>query len=64
MTKKISKIALSANDDQRMQWIDSIDTYACRTSKDVVSEKEEIKCNNIIKQCEKRLTLMMLQIKT
>ena len=32
-----------------MQSIDSIQTYAYGTSKDVVSEKEETKCNNIIK---------------
>ena len=33
-----------------MQSIDSIETYAYGTSKDVVSEKEDIKCNKIIKQ--------------
>ena len=33
--------------------------YAHETSKDLVSDKEEIKCNNIIKQYEKRLTLMI-----
>ena len=33
-----------------MQSIDSIETYAHGTSKDLVSEKEEINCNNIIKQ--------------
>ena len=33
-----------------MQSIDSIETYAYGTSKDLVSEKEDIKCNNIIKQ--------------
>ena len=32
-----------------MQSIDSIETYAYELSKDLVSEKEEIKCNNIIK---------------
>ena len=31
-----------------MQSIDLIDTYGM--NKDLVSEKEEIKCNNIIKQ--------------
>ena len=31
-----------------MQSIDSIETYAYGTSKDLVSEKEEIQCNNII----------------
>ena len=28
---------------------DSIETYAYGTSKDLYSEKEKIKCNNIIK---------------
>ena len=32
-----------------MQSIDSIKTYAYGTSKDLISEKEEIKCNNILK---------------
>ena len=36
-----------------MQSFDSIETYACGTSKDLVSEKQEIKCNNIIKQYKK-----------
>ena len=43
-------IALSSNDDKRMQSIGSIETYAYGTSKDLVSEKEQIKCNNIIKR--------------
>ena len=33
-----------------MQSIDSIETYAYRTSKDLVSEKEVLKCNNRIKR--------------
>ena len=33
-----------------MQSIDLIETYPYGTSKDLVSEKEEIKCNNVIKQ--------------
>ena len=36
-----------------MQSIDSIETYACGTRKGLVSEKEEIKCNNITKQHKK-----------
>ena len=36
-------------DDKRMQSIDSIETYPYGTSVDLVSEKEEIKCNNMIK---------------
>ena len=47
-----------------MRSIDSIETYAYRTSEDLVSKKEEIKCNNIIKRYKKWLTLMMLQKKT
>ena len=47
--KKFNKIALSSNDDKRMESIDSIETYAYGTSKDLVKEKEEIKCYNIIK---------------
>ena len=49
-TEEINKIALSSNDDKRIQSIDLIETYAYGTSKDLVSEKEEIKCNNIIKR--------------
>ena len=33
-----------------MQSIDLIETYAYETSKDLTSEKEEIKCNNILKR--------------
>ena len=43
-----------------MQSIDSIETYAYRTSKDLIRDKEEIKCNNTIKRYKKRLTLMVL----
>ena len=33
-----------------MQSVHLAETYIYGTSKDLVSEKEEIKCNNIIKQ--------------
>ena len=33
-----------------MQSIDSIETHAYGTRKDLVREKEEIKCSNIIKR--------------
>ena len=36
-----------------MRSIDSIETYAYGTSKDLVSEKEEIKCSSIIKRYKK-----------
>ena len=52
-TEEINKIALSSNDNRRIQSTDSIETYAYGTSKDLVSEKEEIKCNNIIKRYKK-----------
>ena len=60
-TEEINEIALSSNDDKRMQSIDSIETYAYETSMDLVHKNEEIKCNNIIKQCKKSSILMMLQ---
>ena len=43
-----------------MQSIDSIETCAYATSKNLISDKEEIKCSNIIKQYKGWLTLMML----
>ena len=47
-TEEINKIVSSSNDDKRMESIDSIETYAYGISKDQISEKEEIECNNII----------------
>ena len=38
-TGEINKIALSSSDDKRMQLIDSIETYAYGTSKDLVGDK-------------------------
>ena len=49
-TEETNKIALSANDDKRIQSIDSIETYAIGTSKDLACKNRKIKCNNIIKQ--------------
>ena len=34
-----------------MQSIDPTETHAYGTNQDLVSEKEEIKCNNIMEQC-------------
>ena len=42
-----------------MQSIDLIGTYACVTSKDLVSEKEEMKCSNKLKQYKKWLPLII-----
>ena len=51
-------MALSSGDDKRMQSIDTIETYAYGRyvyayRKDLVSEKEEIRCNNIGKRDKK-----------
>ena len=48
-TEEINKITLSSSNDKSMQSIDSIETYAYETSKDLKCEKEVIKSNNIIK---------------
>ena len=39
-----------------MKSIDSIETYVCWTSKDLIIEKEEIESKNIIKRWKKWLT--------
>ena len=49
-TEEVNKNALSSNDDERMRSIDSIETYEYGSTKDLVCEEEETKCNNIIKQ--------------
>ena len=51
-TEEINKIALSLNDNKRMQSLDSIERYAYRMNKNLVYKKEEIKRNHIIKQCK------------
>ena len=57
-TEDVNKISLSANDDKRIQLIDSAETCPYGMSKDIVFKKEEIKCNNIIKQYKKWFTLI------
>ena len=52
LKKLMKKIALSSNDDKRMQSIELVETYAYGTSKDLINEKEAIKCNSIIKPCK------------
>ena len=52
-TEEINKIALSSNYDKRIQPIDLIETYVYGTNKILVSEKEKIKCNTMIKQYKK-----------
>ena len=61
--EEINRIVLNSNDDKKKQSIDSTETYAYGTSKDLVSEKEEIEWNNIIKPYKKLLILMMLLMK-
>ena len=51
-TEVDSKIALSATYDKRIPSIDSIETYAHGTSKDLVCKTEKSKCNNILKECK------------
>ena len=58
-TKKFNKIALSSNDDKRMQSIHSIETYVYGTRKELASQKQEIKRKNTIKRYKKCLTFIM-----
>ena len=60
LTEEINRIKLSSNDDKKMQSSVSIETNTYETRKDLVSEKEEIKWNHVIKPHKKWLTLMML----
>ena len=53
-TEKINKITLSSNDNKRIQSIDSIEKYAYGISKDLVSDKQEVKRNNIIKNIKNK----------
>ena len=50
LTEDVNRVASSTNGNKRIQWIDSIETYTNETSKNLVFEKEKIKCSNIIKQ--------------
>ena len=61
-TEKGKKIALSTNYDKRMLLLDSTQTYACKTSRDLVCRKEEINCSNI-KYNTKWITLIISQEK-
>ena len=49
-TKEIDQIALSSNDDKRIQTNDLIGTYTYGTSKVLISEGEEIKYNKTIQK--------------
>ena len=53
-TEEVNKNTLSANNDKRIQSVDSIEAYAYGTGKYLVCKKEA-KCNNVIKECKKSL---------
>ena len=59
--EEVNKIALSANNNKRIQSTDSEETYG--TCKDILHEIEESKCNSIIKNTIKWLIILMLQEK-
>ena len=52
-TEEVNNIILSDNNDRRIQSIDSRETCAYGTRKDVVCKKEKNKFNNATKQCKK-----------
>ena len=47
---EINRISLISIDDKRIQSVESTEIYANGMGKDVVCKKEDIRCNNIIKQ--------------
>ena len=51
--EEVNWIVLSANNDKRIKSIDSIETYAYETSKDLIYQKEETKSSNIINNAKK-----------
>ena len=40
---------MRVDDNTRIQSTNSIETFACGTSKDIIHKNEETKCNNMIK---------------
>ena len=40
LTEEMNKVALSANDDKRIQSMDLVETHAYRISKDLICKKE------------------------
>ena len=48
-TEDVNKIAMRADDNKRIQSTNSIETFVCGTSKDIIHKNEETKCNNMIK---------------
>ena len=52
---------MSADDNKRIQSIDSTETYAYWTNKEITRKKEEIKCINEIRHYKIWLTMTILQ---
>ena len=63
-TREINKIALSSNDDKRMQSIDSIEIYGYETSKDLHSKviQKMINFDDVIKEETKEHNTSWIQI--
>ena len=55
LQKSPSWIKLISNDVKRIHSIDLVKTFAYGTSKDLIREKQEIKCDNINKILEKTI---------
>ena len=53
LLKKNFPLGSTNNNNKIIQSIDSIETYAYVTSKDLLCKKDETKSNNIIKQLKK-----------
>ena len=53
LKKFIKSLYVQIIKDKRIQSIDSVETYAYGTRKDLICKKEKTKCNSIIKQCKK-----------
>ena len=52
-TEEINKISLSSNDDNRILWIDAVETYPHGMSEDIIWKEEKITQLNIIKKYKK-----------
>ena len=51
-TEEVNKTALSTNENQRKQSINSIKAHAYGTNEEIIHKKEETKFNNEIDQCK------------
>ena len=50
LLNELARNSLNSNEDKKMQSIYQIETYNHGTSQYLARKKEEIKCNNVIKQ--------------